>query len=277
MRIRSKILMTMGIACLSASALAGGALAHGSKGKADLKVEIRGAVVSNADGKITIDPGTPPPWTCTVPVEMQAKVADIVATDQVKAKCRDKNGVLTLTRIREKGGNHGQENKGEHKSMHKGGQSGRVEVEARGTVTKVGLPDATTGNMDVTVQPGPVVGLLPATGNLLPAVTCTVTERTHVFGTPTVGDSVKIKCKSRGGVLVAKKIKEKGLIKPGQVQVEVKAPSAVVVGTMITIGPVSCVVPTGSTLLNPPLDLTKPVEAHCAGDPLTLVSIHQED
>jgi len=266
MRIRSKILLTMGIACLSASALAGGALAHGSKGKADLKVEIRGTVVSNADGKITIDPGTPPPWTCTVPAEMQAKVADIVATDLVKAKCRDKNGVLTLTRIREKGGNHGQENKGGHKSMHKGGQNGRVEVEARGTVTNVTAPDA-DGNMVITVQPGPA-------GSTLPLVACTVTKRTRVLGTPTVGDSVKIKCKSRGGLLVAKKIKEKGLMKPGQVQVEVKAPTATFANGSITLGPVSCTA-TPAQLVG--IDLTKPVEAHCAGDPLALVSIHQED
>lgn len=263
MRIRSKILLTLGVACLSASALAGGALAHGSEGKSDLKLEIRGTVTAVDAASITIDPGTPlATWTCAVPAELQPELTGIVTTDQVKAKCRDKNGVLTLTRIREKGGQHN----GEHKTMDHGGQGGRVEVEARGIVTSVGTPDPTTGNLDIAVQPGPA-------GSTLPLVTCTVTKRTHVFGTPTVGENVKIKCKSRNGLLVAKRIKEKGLMKPGQVQVEVKGPSATFANGSITIGSVSC---TATDAQITGIDLTKPVEAHCAGNPLALLSIHQE-
>ena len=211
-------------------------------------------------------------WTCVVPPGMD--VSTILLGAQVKAKCRDMAGVLTLTRIRAKRGDHGSQNKGEHKMNDhgQGGSSaGRVEVETRGSITAV-VPNTTTGNMDVTVQPG------PAGSTTLPAVQCSVTQRTHVFGTPTLGENVKMTCKSRDGVLVAKKIKEKGLMKPGQVQVEVKGPNGTVApdNSSVTIGGVTCAVPAGSTLLTR-VDLTMPVEAHCAGDPLSLVSIHNEN
>ena len=46
MRLRSKILLTVGLTCLSSAVLAGGAMADGGhhKNKSELKVEVRGLV-----------------------------------------------------------------------------------------------------------------------------------------------------------------------------------------------------------------------------------------
>jgi hypothetical protein len=60
MRLRSRILLTAGLACLTTGVLAGGALAHGGhkskfakfskRGHADLKVEVRGAITAHMTG-----------------------------------------------------------------------------------------------------------------------------------------------------------------------------------------------------------------------------------
>jgi hypothetical protein len=123
--------------------------------------------------------------------------------------------------------------------------------------------------MAVTVDPG------TTEDKLLPFM-CNIGPRTRIFGTPMVGDTVRIECKSRKGALVAKKLKEKGQIKPGEIQVRIRGRiDAIVVPPgvpAITFGPITCGV--ADTTLLTGLAVGNLVEARCAGNPLTLTKIH---
>lgn len=290
MRIRSKILLTLGLACLSTGVLAGGAVAHGGgkHGGKNLKVEVRGLVsaitqaTDTTDGSVTVDPNTPPAtaagvtpvtpptstlatWTCVIPAGND--LSSIMVGDQVKAKCADKDGALVLKRIRERHADQGN-HEGEHHSLSNGGsKGGKVEVEARGTVTAF-TSDPVTGEGSISVLPG-------GTGSTLPSVDCVLKSRTRIIGLIAVGDTVKIKCKSNSdGQLVAKKIKEKGAVKPGEVKVEVKGPIDAVSDTSITIAGVTCTV--GDPALVAGLAVTQFVEAHCSGTPFALDKVELE-
>ena len=222
MRLRSRVLLTAGLACLSTAVLAGGALAHGGhhakfnrgsqRGHANLSVEVRGTITGLQEatgavaGFVTVSASdvTPAPagleWKCSIPAGSQS--TGLKPTDSVKLRCRDIDGVLTAVKLRIK--SHGHDG---HSLMDRGnGRRGKVEVEARGTIVAI---DTTTPNMmSITIDPG------TSQDNLLP-FSCNIGPRTRILGTPAVGDSVKIACRSKDGALVARKIKEKGQIHPG--------------------------------------------------------------
>ncbi len=290
MRLRSRILLTAGLACLSTAAVAGGALAHGGdhkskfgkfskRGHADLKVEVRGAITALTTDSITVSAaqaaqapvdsvqlnGAPPAaaptgldWTCAIPAG--SDVTGFAKDDIVKLACRSSNGVLTAYKLRSAG-------KSAAKLVQDRGHGKRgfsVEVEARGSVV---LADQTS----ITVDPG------TTTDALLP-FTCQIGPRTRSFGVLAPNDIVKIECKSKHGALVAKKIKKKGAPKVGEIQVKVKAPieSFGANNSSITfVGGTTCAVsdPNLVTGLAP----GNFVEAKCTGNPLTLVKIHTED
>ena len=272
MRVRSKVLVSLGIAALAMGSVAGGAFAHGGHGKnmgKNLKVDVRGEVTAVTPTSVTIDPdgaaGPLAAWTCTVKAGAPAPTA--VVGDKVRAKCADDGaGALVIKRLRTRGDHHGNSGKGSHSNG--GNSAGKVEVEARGVVTAF-AQDAVTGDGEIVVNPG--------TG--LPTVTCTLKTRTRVLGTPAVGDTVKIKCKSRDGQLVAKKIKENGLIAPGQVKVEVKGPVTAVALGSITIAGITCTTtPTqDAALAAAGIVVGVTAEAHCSGTPFALVNAHLED
>jgi hypothetical protein len=197
MRLRSKILLTVGLSCLSSAVLAGGAMADGGhKNKPGLEVELRGLVTGltaatpTAPGSITVTPGTLAPWTCAL--KTGADTTGIVAgTTSVKLKCRAKNGVLTAKRVRSTTNT-----------------TGKVEVEATGLVTAFtaftpAIAPAVGTNGSITIDAG-------ITGLPLP-VTCAITNRTRIRSVPVLNvDTAKVECKSKDGLLlVAKKIKLK--------------------------------------------------------------------
>ena len=276
MRVRSKVLLTAGLACLSAAVLAGGALAHGGhdgkfnrgsqRGHANLSVEVRGTITGlqeatgSVAGFVTVSASdvTPAPagleWKCSIPAGSHS--TGLKLTDAVKLRCRDIDGVLTAVKLRIK--SHGHD-----------GHRGKVEVEARGTVAAI---DTTTPNlMSITIDPGtPQDGLAP--------FSCNIGPRTRILGTPAVGDTVKIACKSKNGALVARKIKEKGQIHPGEIQVKIKGTIDAIAAPpdplSITFGQVTCLVADPTLLAG--LVLNDFVEAKCTGNPLTLTKIHLE-
>ena len=256
MRSRSKVLLAFGATCLSTAILASGALAHNkhreggdlsSKGTKALKVEVRGAIKSinaaTATTPLSITltaAGTTSPapvgfeWTCAIPTGADISLFTVGA--RVKAKCRSAEGTgLTLTKLRHK-------DKGD-----------KVKVEARGTVSVL---TATS----ITVQPG--------TG--LPDVTCAIGPNTKVKGSPVVLGQAKIECKSKDGVLTAKKIAEK--------VVEVEAKGLLTIDTVagrVTVGTVVCSIPAGTTV--DPTLAGKFVEIKCLGTPPVLAKIELED
>ncbi len=278
MRTRSKTLLALWVGCLVTGMFASGAVAHGgghggksgegSKGKSALKVEIRGTITAVTPGVDPTHPGSitvtanapaapvgpvtlevapaPISFTCNIPAGTDpADLTDFVLGAHVKAKCRSTDTGLTFKRLRLSDSTRD-----------------KVEVEARGTVSLLTADS-------ITVQPG--VGL--------PDVTCAIGPRTRIKGTPVAGDTVKIECKSRDGVLTAKKIKARGpKAAPLGTKVEVKgAITAIstVVPASITVGPVVCSV-ADPTLLGT-LVVGDIVEMKCAGDPLALLRIHPED
>lgn len=254
MRIRSRVLLTMGIACLSVGVVAGGALAHGGErdggkkkakfakvsknGHSALKVEVRGSIAEITDAKITVSAGGALAWSCDIPAG--SDVTGFAAGDRVRLNCRSSEGKLVATKLRKR-------DKGD-----------RLKVEARGTIT-----DLTATS--ITVAPG----------GTLPNVTCAITPRTLVFGTPAETEKAKVACRSKNGALVAKRITEKGAMKPGGIQVETKAPIAAVSDTSITVGPTVCAVANPALVAG--FKVNDLVEAKCTGSPLTLVRIHHED
>lgn len=295
MRLRSRILLTAGVACLSTAMLAGGALAHGGDGHkskfgkfskhghASLKVEVRGAItaldtasitvsaaqtapaapVAPADGAIlTAAPVLPDPgltWTCNIPAG--STVTGFVVGDVVKLTCKSSDGSLVATRLKA-AGKHFSKVQMDH--GHRGGRSFGVEVEARGAVSAI-TPES------ITVDPGTA-----GVADTLPNVTCAIGKRTRSFGTISIGDIVKIECKSKNGVLVAKKIKQKGPARIGQIQVEVKSKVATIDAAGIGFeGGVQCAVADATLLTG--IVVGDFVEAKCTGNPLTLKKIHLED
>ena len=286
MRLRSRILLVAGLACLSTGVLAGGALAHGGRlsklskgserGHADLAVQVRGRITGLLEatdttaGFVTVSASdvTPAPagleWTCAIPAGSQS--TGLKLTDPVKLRCRGIDGVLTAVKLRPR--NHGHHD-GLKVMDHHNGLRGRVEVEARGTITAIDT--MTPDMMSVTVDPG-------TTTDKLAPFTCNIGPRTRILGMPKMGDTVKIVCRSRHGALVARKIKEKGQIHPGEIQVEIKAPIDTITpgtpGTISFVGGASCAV-ADATLLDG-LKSGDFVEAKCTGNPLTLTRIHLE-
>jgi hypothetical protein len=196
MSLRSKILFNVGLACLVSGAVAGGAFAHGGDrgSKAGIELEVRGLVTglvaptATTDGSITVSPGgTLAPWTCSVRAGTDTSLV-VLNTTTVKMKCRTKKGVLAAKRIRTTTNT-----------------TGKVKVEATGMVTAFtalvpGVAPAPSTPGSITVNAG--------TG--LPLVTCAVTDRTRVKRVPVVNtDTAKVECKTKDGVLVAKKVKVK--------------------------------------------------------------------
>jgi hypothetical protein len=272
--------------------LAGGALAHGGgghkskfgkmskRGHSALKVEIRGAIKDVTTTSITVTtadvtPSTSPvplvaPVAAPAPIEFTCQfpagstVTGFAIGDIVKLNCKSANGVLTAYKLRAAGK---QATKLIKDRGHRGHRGFSVEVEARGSVVSA---DQTT----ITVDPGKA-----GTTDSLPAVTCAIGKRTRSFGTLVAGDTVKIECTSKKGVLVAKRIKKKGALKVGQIQVKVKAPITAIVTTapasISFAGGTTCAV--SDTNLLAGLAAGNFVEAKCTGNPLTLTKIHLED
>lgn len=234
---RSKLSLAIGATCATGAVLAGGAMAHGGGdhgSRSGLEVHVRGVVTAltapteTAPASITVSPGgTLAPWTCAL--REGADTTGIVAnTTTVKMKCRVKNGVLTAKRLRTTEDTEG-----------------KVKVEGYGLVTAFTAPAGTTtpttpatpaipatpetpGTSKLLEKSGddPATPADPATpgsstttpgsitidpGNGVQTVTCAITGRTRLRGTPVIGSSTaKFECKSYEGALVAKKIKVKG-------------------------------------------------------------------
>jgi hypothetical protein len=201
MRLRSKILLTVGLSCLSSAVLAGGAMADGGhKNKPGLEVELRGLVTGltaatpTTPGSITVSPGgTLAPWTCALKPGADTTGITLAPPSNVKVKCRTKNGVLTAKRVRTTTN-----------------MTGKVKLEATGLVTAfTALTPGTLGPPPTLGTPGSITIDAGITGLPLP-VTCAITDRTRLRSVPVVGvDTAKIECKSKDDALVAKKIKVK--------------------------------------------------------------------
>ena len=140
-----------------------------------------------------------------------------------------------------------------------------VEVEARGSVVSADLTS-------ITVDPG------TTTDTARPGHLHDRSRARARSASSSPDDIVKIECKSKNGALVAKKIKKKGALKVGEIQVKVKAPieSSATDNSSITFaGGTTCGV-TDPTLVGG-LAVGNFVEAKCTGNPLTLTKIHLED
>jgi hypothetical protein len=133
----------------------------------------------------------------------------------------------------------------------------KVEVEARGTV------------VTFTAAAGLVAGSIVVHTGVLGQtdLTCAVTDRTRVRTAPVTGDTVQVECKSKDGVLTAKKIKVK------VAKVEAKGALTINADTTITVDGVTCSVPAGMTL---PAAGTF-VEIKCLGTPPVLAKIEADD
>lgn len=269
MRSRSKVLLAFGAACLSTAVLASGAMAHdkhreklgeiSGKNSTALKVEVRGLIVApltaplgTTPGSITVSAGAGAGLTWTCAIAPGTDVSMFAATNRVKAKCRSTETGLVLTKLR-------------HKDY-----GDKVKVKARGVAT---FTAATT-----------TLPLAPATVSVLTGVlgqgpvVCAVTDRTRLEGNPISGDTVKVECKSKDGVLTAKKIQKK-VVKvkaKGILAVTMTGPVAtsVTVGTGLTA--VTCAIPTGMTLPTGAVNGAF-VEIKCLGTPPMLAKIEVED
>ena len=261
MHVRSRFLVTAGLACLSTAALAGGALAHGEHnggkigkawkhGHAALRVEVRGPLSVAADGStVTISPAGLTPWTCQVPTG--SDLSAFTSPMQVRARCRSSEGKLVLTRLRHT-------DKGD-----------KVKVEVRGTVdmTSTLLPTPTT----IVVDPN-----AGAMGSTLPLVTCAIGPNTRLRGMLVVGATVHVTCRSKLGVLTAKKIKVKDAQHPATgAKAKAKGPLDLSVPGSVKVSGIACDVPASSMLLNGFMQ-DEFVEIHCSGDPLVLDRIQHE-
>jgi len=214
MRTRSKTLLALWVGCLVTGVFATGAVAHdghggklgkiSSKGKSALKVEIRGSITAvDGTNSITVTanpsvatPSAPPvvvqlmevvtapiSFTCMIPAGTDpAALAAFTMGVHVKAKCRSTDTGLMLTRLRMTGSTRD-----------------KVEVEARGTIT--------TFNAAAGLVAGSIVVDTAVLGQA--PLTCAVTDRTRVRTVPVSGDTVQVECKSKDGLLTAKKIKVK--------------------------------------------------------------------
>ena len=227
---RSKLSLAIGASCATGAVLAGGAMAHGGGdhgSRAGLQVEIRGLVTEltapteSAAASITVSPGgTLAPWTCAL--REGADTTGIIAnTTTVKMKCRVRKGVLTAKRLRTTESTEG-----------------RVKVEGYGLVSAFTAPIRTTTPTTPATPGEPAAPETPGTsklfekpggdpadpatpggstttpgsitidpGNGVQSVTCAITGRTRLRGTPVAGTSTaRFACRSFDDVLVAKKI-----------------------------------------------------------------------
>lgn len=280
MRSRSKVLLAFGAACLSTAVLASGAMAHdkhreklgeiSGKNSTALKVEVRGLItaltaptaavaavgttpaVLAAPGSITVTAGAGAGLTWTCAIAPGTDVSMFAATNRVKAKCRSTETGLVLTKLR-------------HKDY-----GDKVKVEARGVAT------FTAATTTLPVAPATVSVLTGVLGQ--GPVVCTITDKTRMEGNPISGDMVKVECKSKDGVLTAKKI-EKKVVKvkaKGVLAVTMTGPVAtsVTVGTGLTA--VTCAIPAGMTLPTGAVNGAF-VEIKCLGTPPMLAKIEVED
>jgi Domain of unknown function (DUF5666) len=268
MRSRSKILTALVVGCATMAVTAGGALAdrgHGSKsGKATLKVEIRGSVTATTATSITIS-ATPTPAAVVAPAPAAPAAAPVTVTcnvpagtdltafpagTRVKAKCKSDSTGLNLRKLR---------------TTNK--TTDKVEFELKGKVTAYTAAAGTAAG-SVTVDAA-VPGQTP--------LTCAVTDRTNVRHAPAVGDTAKVECKIKNGVLTAKKIKAKTqkAANPQGAQVETKGAIAAVSATSITVGPTTCTVADATLVAS--FKVGDFVELKCTGTPATLTRIHLED
>ncbi len=268
MRSRSKVLLAFGAACLSTAVLTSGAMAHdkhreklgeiSGKNRTALKVEVRGLIVApltaplgTTPGSITVSAGAGAGLTWTCAIAPGTDVSMFAATNRVKAKCRSTETGLVLTKLR-------------HKDY-----GDKVKVEARGVATFTAATTIPVAPATVSVATG-VLGQGP--------VVCAVTDKTRLKGNPISGDTVKVECKSKDGVLTAKKIQKK------VVKVEAKGVLAVTltgtVATSVTVGTgltaVTCAIPTGMTLPTGAVNGAF-VEIKCLGTPPMLAKIEVED
>ncbi len=239
MRLRSRILLTAGLACLSTAMLAGGALAHGGDGHKCKFGKILQARARGPEGRdprrdhgahadvdhrsATADVG------CSAAHRRPVPLAAPSPSPDADLSSRAIPGRLDGDRFRRRGHRQAQLQERRRRAHglppprgaasrltklvqdrgHRGHRGFSVEVEARGAVVSADLNS-------ITVDPGTPADRLAAD------VTCTIGKRTRSFGTLIAGDTVKIECKSKNGVLVAKRIKKKGALKdrpdPGQGQ-----------------------------------------------------------
>ena len=233
MLTRSKVTLAVGATCAAGAVLAGGAAAHGGghhASRAALHLEVRGLVTAvtaateTAPASITVSPGgTLAPWTCAL--RPRIDTTGIVAnTTTVKMSCRLKRGVLTAKRVR---------------TTEK--TEGRVAVLGRGLVSAFTAPVAaatpdppatpaepatpeTPGTSKLFEKSGsdPATPADPAapggatttpgsitidTGDGVQSVTCAITGRTRLRGTPVAGTSTAwFACRAADDALVAKRI-----------------------------------------------------------------------
>ena len=275
MRSRSKILWAFGATCLTTAVLASGAMAHdkhreklgeiSGKNSTALKVEVRGLItaltaptaavaavgttpaVLAAPGSITVTAGVGAGLTWTCAIAPGTDVTMFAATNRVKAKCRSTETGLVLTKLRHK--DHGD----------------KVKVEARGVATFAAATTVPLAPATVSVATG-VLGQGP--------VVCAVTDKTRLKGNPISGDTVKVECKSKDGVLTAKKIQKK-VVKVKAKGTLAITPAAGAVPASVTVNGVTCSVPAGMTV--DPTLAGKFVEIKCLGTPAVLAKIELED
>ena len=270
MRSRSKILWAFGATCLTTAVLASGAMAHdkhreklgeiSGKNSTALKVEVRGVITAitapgapvapattGTPGSITVTAGVGAGLTWTCAIAPGTDVTMFAATNRVKAKCRSTETGLVLTKLRHK--DHGD----------------KVKVEARGVATFAAATTVPLAPATVSVATG-VLGQGP--------VVCAVTDKTRLKGNPISGDTVKVECKSKDGVLTAKKIQKKVVTVKAKGTLAI-TPAAGAVPASVTVNGVTCSVPAGMTV--DPTLAGKFVEIKCLGTPAVLAKIELED
>ena len=237
MRSRTKTLLALAVACLSTAVVASGAMAHGGhkgdKDKTSLEVEVTGVVTANDGVTVVVSAGALAAPACTVRIGKD--VSAFPPGTRVKAKCVQRNGVLKLKKLRP--------------TLN---PNDKLKIEANGvvkafTAAGVGIP---TGIITVDT------GLTP----LAAPITCVVTERTRVRGNPVIDGMAKVECKSKDGVLTAKKIKAKVVKIKAEGPLGI-APAAPAVPASVTVNGVTCSVPSGMVL--PPAGSI--VEIKCTG------------
>ena len=255
MRSRTKTLLALGVACLSTAVVASGAMAkgghkgdkHNNKNKTSLEVEVTGVVTANDGMTVAVSAGALAAPACTV--RTGKDVSAFPTGTRVKAKCVQRNGVLKLKKLRP--------------TLN---PNDKLKIEANGVVKA--FTAFTPG------APG-IVGTIVVDTGLTPLaapITCVVTDRTRVRGIPVVDGMAKVECKSKDGVLTAKKIKAK--------VVKIKAEGVLVLGaTTVTVGTVTCNIPAGAIV--DPLLNGQVVEIKCTGaapnSVLTKIELEDDD
>lgn len=282
MRFQTRRLVCSGLALVASGALAAGAAASQHRGPSALKVDATGAVsafsaaTATTAGSVALTVGDAT-LTCAIRPGASA-TATVGAT--VRLKCRDIGGVLTATKLRSRVGSSEDGHRGKSSMDRRHSSSGKAHVTARGTVSAIAV-DVAGMPTSITVDPG-----FAGRTDTLPAVTCAVSSRTEVAGSPAVGDTVKISCRSRRGVLSANEITVRtatmvtpppagGAVADDSPERETKGRITALGGSSITVGAVTCDVP--ATVPTTGFSTGDLVEIRCAGTPLTLTKIEHED